>query len=77
MPEAPETSVCGRRGHFHGGIIVSPTKPRAPERHLLSQADLQRVQGAVARKGGGEVPKGSYVGRMQRHIAQVSRKGTK
>jgi hypothetical protein len=57
---------------------VSPTKPRAPERHLLSQTDLQRMQGPVARKGGGEVPKGSYIGRMQRHMAQVTRgKGAK
>lgn len=56
---------------------MSSTKPRAPERHPLSQADLQRMQGAVARKGGGQVPKGSYIGRMQRHIAQVSRKDTK
>jgi hypothetical protein len=57
---------------------VSPTKPRAPERHLLSQTDLHRMQGAVARKGGGNVPKGSYIGHMQRHLAQVSRgKGAK
>lgn len=39
---------------------VTPTRP----------ADVARVQGAVARQHGGQVPKGSYVGCMQRATAQ-------
>lgn len=34
-----------------------------------------RVQGAVARKSGGAVPKGSYVGRLQRTAVKSSTSG--
>lgn len=41
-------------------------------------AAVARVQGAVAVQNGGQVPKGSYVGRMQRTVAQtVSVKGAR
>lgn len=54
------------------------TKSPAQRRHLLTPADLERMQSADARKNGGEVPKGSHIGRMQRHTAQVARgKGAK
>lgn len=33
---------------------------------------VARVQRAVALKSGGQVPKGSYVGRMQRVAAQIA-----
>ena len=45
---------------------------RQPACNLLTQAALSRMQGAEARQNGGGVPKGSHIGRMQRHIAQTS-----
>lgn len=41
------------------------SKPVTP----IRSADVARVQGAVARQHEGQVPKGSYVGRMQRTVA--------
>jgi hypothetical protein len=41
------------------------TKPAKPVR----SSDVARVQSAVAVQHGGQVPKGSYVGRMQRTAA--------
>lgn len=42
----------------------------------ITPAAVARVQGAVAAQNGGQVPKGSYVGRMQRVVAQsVAPKG--
>ena len=43
----------------------SSPKPTTP-------AVVARVQGAVAVQNGGQVPKGSYVGRMQRVVAQTA-----
>lgn len=41
-----------------------------PSRKSTTPAVVARVQRAVAIKHGGQVPKGSYVGRMQRIAAQ-------
>jgi hypothetical protein len=35
----------------------------------IRPADVARVQGTVAKQHHGQVPKGSYVGRMQRTVA--------
>lgn len=35
-----------------------------------TKGDVSRIQSAVARKHGGQVPKGSYVGRMQKFVAK-------
>lgn len=35
----------------------------------ITDADVSRIQGAVARTHGGRTPKGSYVGRLQRKVA--------
>lgn len=46
-------------------------------RNSTTPTVVARVQGAVAGKHGGQVPKGSYVGRMQRVAAQtVASKGS-
>jgi len=36
-----------------------------------THAVVARVQGAVAKNNGGMVPKGNYVGRMQRAVAKT------
>jgi hypothetical protein len=43
----------------------TPSKPVTP----IRPADVARIQRVVAKQHGGEVPKGNYVGRMQRVIA--------
>jgi len=48
---------------------MSKTPSKAAK--LIQPADVSRVQAAVARQHQGQVPKGSYVGRMQRTVAVV------
>lgn len=38
-------------------------------KHTIRTSDVARIQGAVAKPLGGQIPKGSYVGRMQRAVA--------
>jgi len=52
-------------------MTKSPSKSPTPVR----PADVARVQSAVAQQHGGQVPKGSYVGRMQRTVAKPSDAG--
>lgn len=40
--------------------------PKAP----LTPAAVSRIQGAVAKQHGGQTPKGSYVGNMQRVVTK-------
>lgn len=40
-------------------------KPVTP----IQPADVARIHGAVAKQHGGQVPKGNYVGRLQRTVA--------
>ena len=49
----------------HSKTSASP-KPITP-------ADVSRIQGVVARAHGGATPKGSYVGRLQRHVASPTK----
>lgn len=44
---------------------MSKSKGKSSTIKPTSPADASRVQGAVASKHGGQVPKGSYVGRLQ------------
>jgi hypothetical protein len=46
-------------------------KSPAQARHAMKPSDLQRMQSATALKGTGEIPKGSHIGRIQRHVAQL------
>lgn len=50
-----------------GAAPAARTSVKSP----TTQAAVARVQGAVARRNGGGVPKGSYVGRMQRAVAKA------
>lgn len=45
--------------------------PRTFVKSPTTQAAVARVQGAVARQNGGNVPKGSYVRRMQQTVAKA------
>lgn len=45
--------------------------PRSFAKSPTSPAAASRVQGAVARQNGGGIPKGSYVGRLQRTVAKA------
>lgn len=45
--------------------------PRSSVKSPITKVDLARVHGAIAKKNGGGVPKGSYVGRMQRIVAKT------
>ncbi len=45
--------------------------PRSSVKSPITPAAIARVQGAVARKNGGGVSKGSYVGRMQKAEAKA------
>lgn len=47
-------------------------KPSAPGK-AITAADVSRIQGAVAQKNGGATPQGSYVGRLQRHVANQTK----
>lgn len=47
-----------------------------PSSKPTTPAVVARVQSAVAIKNGGQVPKGSYVGRMQRTVAKQSPAGS-
>lgn len=55
---------------------MSQSKRPAPS-HPLTPIALRRIQGAVAKSNGGGVPKGSYVSRMQRHLAGAQGEGEK
>lgn len=46
-------------------MTKSPSQPK----HALRTSDVARIQGAVAKSLDGKVPKGSYVGRLQRVVA--------
>lgn len=52
-----------------GVASASRTSVKSP----TTQVAVARVQGVVARQNGGGVPKGSYVGRMQRTVAKTSK----
>lgn len=41
-----------------------------------TQTDIARIQGAVAKKNNGKVPKGSYVGRIQKVVSRQPRTST-
>lgn len=45
------------------------TKTTSQSKHPIRSSDVARIQGAVAKPLGGQIPKGSYVGRMQRAAA--------
>lgn len=54
------------------------TKTTSQPKHAIRSSDVARIQGAVAKPLGGQIPKGSYVGRMQRAAAaSVPAKKTK
>jgi len=46
---------------------------RRPVKSPITPEALARVQGAVAKQNGGGVPKGSYVGRMQKVAAKEAK----
>lgn len=45
---------------------MSKNKAKSRPAKLTTPVDATRVQGIVAGKHGGQVPKGNYVGRLQR-----------
>lgn len=47
---------------------MSKAKSKTPKQ--ITPEDVSRVQRAVAKKHGGQVPKGNHVGRMQRAAAR-------
>jgi hypothetical protein len=49
---------------------------RKPSAKLTTPAVVARVQRAVAVKNGGKIPKGSFVGRMQRAAAKLRSTGS-
>ncbi len=54
------------------------TKTTSPPKHAIQATDVARIQGAVAKPLGGRIPKGNYVGRLQRVVAaQTAPKRTK
>ena len=54
------------------------TKTTSQPKHAIRASDVARIQGAVAKPLGGNIPKGNYVGRLQRAIAdQTAPKMTK
>ena len=44
--------------------------PSSTPKRVFSNHDMARIQKAVAGKHDGQVPKGSYVGRIQRVVAK-------
>lgn len=48
----------------------APAPRRSPKSTITPKA-VARVQGAVAPQNGGGIPKGSYVGRLQRAAAKA------
>jgi len=54
------------------------TKTTSQPKHAIRSSDVARIQGAVAKPLGGQIPKGNYVGRLQRVVAgQTAPKKTK
>ncbi|BCO28252.1 hypothetical protein MIZ03_3152 [Rhodoferax lithotrophicus] len=54
------------------------TKTTSQPKHAIRSSDVARIQGAVAKPLGGQIPKGNYVGRLQRVVAgQTTPKKTK
>lgn len=45
------------------------TKNTPQPKHAIRSNDVARIQGAVAKPLGGQIPKGNYVGRMQHAAA--------
>lgn len=45
------------------------TKNTSQPKYAIRSNDVARIQGAVAKPLGGQIPKGNYVGRMQRAAA--------
>lgn len=50
----------------------STPKPQSSVKSTTRSADVKRIQVVVAKQKDGGVPKGSYVGRMQRVVAKRS-----
>jgi len=48
---------------------LAMTKTTSQPKHAILFSDVARIQGAVANPLGGQIPKGNYVGRMQRAAA--------
>lgn len=48
-----------------------PAAPRSSVKSPITSAAVARVQGAVAKQNNEGVPKGSYVGRLQRAAAKA------
>lgn len=44
--------------------------PKSTPKVPLTSAAASRIQGAVAKQHGGQTPKGSYVGELQRVVAK-------
>lgn len=51
---------------------MSKSKNTAPARPITSH-DVTRIQSTVSKQHGGQLPKGSYVGRMQAVVAQSTK----
>ena len=61
--------------HFRR-VLMSKHSKTSSSLKPITPADVSRIQGAVARTHGGGMPKGGYVGRLQRQVA-VPAKPTK
>ena len=48
----------------------SAAAPKSTPKAPLTPAAVSRIQGAIAKQHGGQTPKGSYVGNMQRMVAK-------
>lgn len=49
--------------------MTQTTSQHKQPKTTIQPADVARIQGIVAKPLGGQIPKGSYVGRMQRTTA--------
>ncbi len=52
---------------------MSKTNKSSVPGKAITPSDVSRIQGAVAQRNGGATPKGSYVGRIQRHVANQTK----
>lgn len=51
---------------------MSKSKSAAPTKPITNH-DVARIQSVVSKQYGGQLPKGSYVGRMQAVVAQSTK----
>lgn len=57
---------------------LAMTQTTSQPKRTIDSSDVARIQGAVAKPLNGQIPKGNYVGRLQRVVAgQTAPKKTK